>query len=198
MKKTLLITPLVAATISLTSCSTSSRIGETTSSSSYEEGVPGGTYVETYELEATVTAIDAADRKVTLTDAKGKRETVKCGPEVVNFDQIEVGDKVKVTMNSELVLAMADADNPPMDATATQVSLAPVGAKPGGSMTGTQQYTATVSGINLKRREATLRFPDGTTRTFAVRKDVDLSKRKVGEQVVVRVRVGVAISVEKP
>lgn len=198
MKKTILITLFMAVTVALTSCSTSSKVGETTTSASYEEGVPGGTYVETYKLEATVTAIDAANRKVTLTTANGKRETIKCGPEVVNFDQIEVGDKVKVTMSSELVLAMADAENPPPDAAAKQVSLAPVGAKPAGAMTETQQYTATVTAIDLKRHKATLRFPDDTTRTFAVRKDVDLSQRKVGEKVAVRVRVGVAISVEEP
>jgi len=198
MKSTVLITSLLGVTMTLTSCSTSSSIGETSTSASYEEGVPGGTYVETYTLEATVTAIDVADRKVTLTDANGKRETIQCGPEVVNFDQIELGDRVKVTMTSELVLAMADADNPPPDAAATQVSLAPVGDKPGGSVARTQQYTATVTAIDLKRHKATLLFPDDTTRTFDVRKDVDLSQREVGEKVAVRVSVGVAISVEKP
>ena len=65
-------------------------------------------------------------------------------------------------------------------------------------MAETQQYTATVKALNLKRREASLLFPDGSTRTFAVRKDVDLTQRKVGEQVVIRVTVAVALSVEKP
>jgi len=70
--------------------------------------------------------------------------------------------------------------------------------KPGGVMTKTQEYTATVTAINLRRREATLRLPDDTTRTFAVRENIDLSKRKVGEKMAVRVTVAVAISVEKP
>lgn len=198
MKQAILFSLLAAGTVALTSCSTSSSIGETTSSSSYEEGVPGGTYVETYRLEATVTAIDAASRKVTLTDANGKKETVKCGPEVINFDQLEAGDQVKVTMHSELVLAMARADNLPVDASVKQLSLAPEGVKPGGTVAETQQYTATVTAINLKRREATLRFPDDTTRTFPVRKDIDLSQYEVGAKVAIRVRVAVAISVETP
>lgn len=198
MKQTFLFSLLAAGAVALTACSTSSSTGETTSSSSYEEGVPGGTYVETYRLEATVTAIDAASRKVTLTAADGKRETVKCGPEVINFDQIAVGDQVKVTMHSELVLAMAEEDNLPVDASATLVSLAPEGAKPGATVAETQQYTAIVTAINLKRHEATLRFPDDTTRTFPVREDIDLSKYEVGEKVAIRVRVAVAISVETP
>ena len=65
-------------------------------------------------------------------------------------------------------------------------------------MAETQQYTATITAINLKRHEATLRFPDGTARTFAVRKDVDLNQRKVGEEVAFRVAVAVAISMKKP
>jgi hypothetical protein len=198
MKTTLLITLLLTATYTLTSCSTSSGIGETSSLSSYEEGVPGGTFVETYTAEATVAALDAKNREVTLVDANGKEETIKCGPEVVNFDQIKVGDSVTVTMNSVLVLGMVDEDSTPAEAAVTQVSLAPLGDKPGGSVTETQQYTATISDINVKRQEATLSFPGGTTRTFAVRKDVDLSERKVGERVVVLVQVAVTISVEEP
>lgn len=198
MKTTILTTLLMAATVALTSCSTSSSIGETTYSSSHEEGVPGGTYGETYTLDATVAVVDPTNRKVTLTTADGKRETIKCGPEVINFDQIEVGDRVKVTMNSELLLAMANADNLPMEAASTQVSVAPVGGKPGGTAIEAQQYAATVTSINLQKRKVTLRFPDDTSRTFVVRKDVDLSQHSVGEKVAISVRVGVAISVEKP
>ena len=101
-------------------------------------------------------------------------------------------------MHSELVLAMARADNLPVDASVKQLSLAPEGVKPGGTVAETQQYTATVTAINLKRREATLRFPDDTTRRFPVRKDIDLSQYEVGAKVAIRVRVAVAISVETP
>ena len=61
-----------------------------------------------------------------------------------------------------------------------------------------QEYTATIAAINRNRREVTLRLPDNTKRTFPVRTDVDLSQRKVGQQVGVRVGVAVAISVEHP
>jgi hypothetical protein len=62
----------------------------------------------------------------------------------------------------------------------------------------TVQVTATVTAIDLKAHKATLQFTDGTTRTIAVRKDVDLTQRKVGEQVVIRSTEALAISVEKP
>ena len=81
---------------------------------------------------------------------------------------------------------------------ATIDRLAPKGAKPGGVVAETQQYTAKITAINLKKRQATLLFPDNTTRTFTVRKDVDLSQRKVGEEVAFRVTMATAISVKKP
>ena len=58
--------------------------------------------------------------------------------------------------------------------------------------------TAKVIAIDLEKRTATLRFEDGNTETFPVRADVDLSRHKVGEQVVFRVTEMIAIWVEKP
>jgi len=186
------------AILSFTSCSSDPAIGESTSSTTYQKGVPGRVVVDTYTLNAKVTGIDTAERKVTLASSDGKETTVKCGPEIVNFDQIHIGDQVKVRATSELAVAMADASTPSGISGAGFVTLAPKGAQPGGLMAETQQYTATVTEIGLKRHEATLRFPDGSTKKFAVRKDVDLSQRKVGEQVAVRVTVAMAVSVEKP
>jgi hypothetical protein len=200
MKSTLSLSLLAATSLGLTACSstrsTPPLFGETTSSSTHQDGVPDGTLVETIKWKATVTGIAAANRKVTLTDQDGRQKTISCGPEVINFDQIRVGDQVQVTVASTLELSMANAGEPAIDTSFEQVALAPEGAKPGGIMTETQQYTATVTAINPQRREATLRLPDDTTRTIAVRPDVDLSQRKVGEKVSVRVSVAVAISVE--
>jgi hypothetical protein len=45
---------------------------------------------------------------------------------------------------------------------------------------------------------ATLQFEDGSTKTVAVRPDVDLNKRKVGDKVVIRITEALAIRVVKP
>jgi hypothetical protein len=60
------------------------------------------------------------------------------------------------------------------------------------------EITAKVKSLDVKHQKATLLFPDGTTKTFKVRKDVDLTKQTVGTDVVMRVTEAVAISVEKP
>ncbi|MEO8426141.1 MAG: hypothetical protein ABI651_03420 [Verrucomicrobiota bacterium] len=195
-----IITLTPAALIALASCSSTSSkpAGETSSTAAYEKGVPGGVFVETHKITGTVTGIDAANRRLMIATPDGQKTTVKCGPEAINYEQIHVGDLVKATVTAELAVAMADAASPRSDSAAALVALAPKGAKPGGLMAETQQYTATVTAIDLKRHRATLHLPDGTTRTVDVRKDVDLTQRKVGEEVVIRVTVAVAISVEKP
>ena len=191
------LTLLSAAVLAFTSCS-STPTGEGAAGVAYQEGVPGGVVVETYKMTATVTGIDAANRKVTLVTPEGKKDTVTCGPEVINFDQIHVGDQLKVTVTEQLAVYMGQAGATPSDGAAAVVALAPKGAKPGGIMANTVQVTAKVTAIDLKHHKATLQLPDGTSKTFPVRKDVDLTQRQVGEEVVIRTTEAVAISVEKP
>lgn len=162
------------------------------------EGVPGGSVVQTYELEATVAAIDKVARKITLVDAAGIKTTVKAGPEVVNFDQIRVGDKLRITAAKELVVSVAGEGETSNDGGAQVVAIAPKGAKPGGLMVATTRVTATVTAIDAEQHQATLQFEDGSTRTVAVRPDVDLSQRKVGDKVVIRTTDALAIRVVKP
>lgn len=192
---------LGAATVALTSCSsTKDSAGGATGATmvAAEKGVPGGVMVETYQATATVTAIDAATRRVTLVSPDGKKTIFKAGPDVVNFDQIRVGDQVKATVTEELAVFMAMDAPPQAQGAATTVALAPVGAKPGGLVAETVQVKATVTAIDLKKHKATLQFPDGTKHTVAVRPDVDLTQRHVGEEVVIRCTEALAINVEKP
>lgn len=189
-----------AVFLTLISCAsvTAPSPAESSSASAYKEGVPGGVVVNTYEVKARVTAIDKVNRKATLLGPDGKKFTVKVGPEAVNFDQVGVGDLVNVTVTDELVVYLDEKGASPGDGSAAVVALAPKGAQPGGMVAETTQITGTVTAIDLKKRTATLRFEDGSTKTFPVRRDVDLGKRKVGEQVVFRVTEMIAISVEKP
>ncbi len=172
--------------------------GETTGAAVLAQGVPGGTVVQTYELAATVAAINPVNRKVTLVDSSGFKTTVKAGPEVINFDQIRVGDQLKLTLTEKLVVYVADADEAPTDTGIRFVALAPEGAKPGGILADTVQVTAEIIALDAERRKATLQFEDGTTSTVAVRQDVDLSKRKIGDKVVIRATESLAIKIQKP
>ena len=189
---------LGAAMLSVVACdSGSDKSGvEKTTTAAIQPGVPGGVFVETSTLTATVKDIDPAKRMVTLTTADGEKDVVHCGPEVRNFEQICVGDRVTVKVIQETVVQMS-MDVPAKDSAAAVVALTPKGAKPGGVVAATMQTTATVTAIDMKNHKATLRFADGTVQTVAVRPDVDLTQHKVGELIYVRVTQAVALSVTK-
>jgi translation elongation factor P/translation initiation factor 5A len=188
---------LPVAMLTLASCSSTPK-GETTTSTDYQPGVPGGVMVTTYKKTATVTGIDKATRNVTLVDKAGTLTIFKAGPEVANFDQIEVGDQVKTTVTAQLVVSMRKPGEPSDDGLAATAEWSPLGAKPGNRLESTVEITAKVKSLDVKHQKATLLFPDGTTKTFKVRKDVDLTKQTVGADVIMRVTEAVAISVEKP
>ena len=163
-----------------------------------QPGQAGGVRVQTYKETATVTGIDKATRKVMLVTPDGTKSTIKCGPEVANFAQIEVGDQVKATVTEQLVVFVRQPGEPAGNGALGVVTLAPIGAKPGGVMANTEEITVKVKAIDLKHRKATLMFTDGTSHTFTVRPDVDMTKHAVGDEVVFSATEAVAISVEKP
>lgn len=162
-----------------------------------KEGVPGGTFVKTVETSGTVTAIDAATRVVVLRLENGRESKVTVGPEAANFAQVKVGDVVRLGLTEQLVVAMADAANPPKDETVGVVGTAPAGAQPGGVVAKAVTATATVTAIDEANRLATVTFADGSSKILRVRPDIDLKARKVGEKVVFKLTEAIAISVEK-
>jgi len=190
---------LFAGILTLTACSPTSPPppAKETSSTDFQEGVPGGVIVNTLDVSARVTAIDTSNRKLTLLGPDGDKSTVKVGPEAVNFDQIRVGDLVNATVTEELVVYLDEEGASAPDGAAGVVALAPKGAQPGGLVAETVQVTATVTAIDQTNRTATLQFEDGSSKSFTVRDDIDLSQRKVGEKVVFQVTEMIAISVEK-
>lgn len=194
----LLVTLLPAAALTFTGCRTESAAPEGSTTVAFQPGVAGGIAVNTYKETATVTAIDRDSRKVTLVTRDGDKSVVKCGPEVANFAQIEVGDQVKAAVTERLVVFVRNPGEAANDGAAAAVALAPIGDKPGGVMANVEEITATVQSIDLKHRKATLKFADGSTKTFKVRPDVDMTKHSVGDEVVFRATESVAVSVEKP
>jgi hypothetical protein len=163
-----------------------------------QPGVPGGMTIDTYQSSATVTAIDAGTRSVTVVSSNGATTTFTCGTNVINFDQILVGDRIRATMTKEVVVFLRPADEPAVDGGVGVIALPAKGEKPGVAAADTVEVTATVKAVDLERHEAMLLFPDGTTKTVPVRPDVDLTKAKLGQQVVIRSTRTMALLVEKP
>ncbi len=162
-------------------------------------GRPGAVVAGTATVTATIDAIDAATRKVTLKYPDGKMQTITCGPEVRNFDQMKVGDLVKTTYAESVAIWVRKATEKPAAATVETVKVAPKGDMPHATVTKTTEITATVEGIDYKKRTVTLKGPEGNVNTYPVDKRVKrLNEVKVGDEVVLRVTEAFAIKVERP
>lgn len=183
---------LPAAMLAFTSCSTMEGTEEETAI----ETADGAIIVDTFTTSAKVTAIDADKRKLTLTFPDGKKTTYKCGPEVVNFPQIQIGDQVNAKVTEEAAIFIGAGD-PPSDVASRVVALAPVGYKPAGASVDTAQVTAKVTAVDAKAHRVTLQFADGTSKKVKVGKEVNLSAVPVGTDVTVQVSEGLAITVSK-
>ena len=184
---------LSAALLAFTSCSTTDGTEEV----DLIETPDGGIIVDTVTTTATVTAIDSAKRKVTLMAPNGQKINYKCGPEVVNFAQIQVGDQVKATVTEEAAVFIGQGA-PPSAVVGAGVSLAPVGYKPGGALVESAQVSAKVTAVDTKKHKVTLQFPEGISRKVKVGKQVNLAAVRPGDDVTIQLSEGFAISVAKP
>ncbi len=186
-----------AAALMLGSCA-SKPADERNTSTAYREGVPGGTWVESYKIPLTVAAIDPASRKITLVASDNSRNTFTAGPDFKGFDQLKVGDQVYAAVAREMVIFLRQHGLPPEADTSAAKALIK-GGDPSGVLKAEQvEQTARVTALDRTQGQATLQFGDGTTRNVSVRRDVNLWRFEPGEEVVIRTRSAVVLNVEKP
>jgi hypothetical protein len=165
--------------------------------------MPGAVVAKVSTLQATVTDVDKATRMVTLRSDDGKEQTIKAGPEVRNFDQIEKGDKVSAEYHESVAIFAKKSEAgagaaTPKTATYGTADLAPIGSKPGGVVTDVTEVTATVEDIDYAKRQVTVLGPSGKTRVIDVSERVEnLEAVKKGDLVVMRYTEALAISVTK-
>lgn len=161
------------------------------------QGSNGVIAVETFTTSATVTALNTKDRKVTLTFDDGKKTTFKASPEMVNYNQLQVGDKVNAVVSEQAVVWLSKNGGPPSSAAEGGAVLAPVGAKPGGIAVATVAVTATITAIDAAKGKVTLQFDTGKPQTYKLGKGANLAGVSVGDQVNAVVTEGVALTVTK-
>ena len=141
---------------------------------------------------ATVKAIDADKRMVTLQTPDGRTIDIQCGKEVRNFDQIKVGDQIRAAAVARLAVAISKGGSPD-DQASTVIARMPQGSQPGAIIARTVQVSAKVDAVDPAMGTVTLSGLDDQPRTIKVSSDVDLSSIKEGDEVAVRVTKGFAI-----
>src|SRR5258705_1453321 len=94
-------------------------------------GKPGVVMVDAVSITATVEAIDYDKRTVALKGPKGNVVVLKVGPDVKNFKQIKVDDRVTTKYFESTAIYLRKPDEPPFAEGASAVQVAAPGEKPG-------------------------------------------------------------------
>jgi hypothetical protein len=157
----------------------------------------------TKEESATVVAIDAPKRLLTLSDDTGAKVTIKAGPEIRNFAQIKVGDKVVARYYEAIAATLrqrgdggGDTQAPVTDSVAGR---AEAGAKPGVAAATQTVQTVRITDIDKKNHVVSFYGSDGLARSLPIKTpqgQAFAEKLKVGDEVEVTYTEALALTVE--
>lgn len=161
---------------------------------------PEGMAGELTVTEAVVKSIDKKNRTIMLKlpDSE-KLKKVKCGPEVRNFAQIRVGDRVKTQFLETVELFVTANGGKATNQRESTTARAPLGSKPGFAALETVEVMATVQAIDYQTRNVTLKGAEG--KIIKVKAGPEMQKFdevKVGDAVVARLTKAVSITVSDP
>jgi hypothetical protein len=150
-------------------------------------------------LTAEVVHVYYVDRELGLLGSDGKVVYVEVGKEARNFDQIQVGDQLKVSYYESIALYLGPKGEKPDASSGMVAGRSAKGDMPAGFVVETDDVIGTVKAIDKENRTVTLDLPDGRTVTKKVDKSVEaFDSLKVGDSVNARYTEALAISVERP
>ena len=122
---------------------------------------------ETLEVEATIREI-YQDSRILVLDGPSGTSVITAGPEVKNFDQIKLNDKVKVTYKAALAANISKSKKTAETAVDAASYTAPKGSMPGAAVGQTITTTVQIESVDTSFDTVSFERPDGFVRTIAV------------------------------
>lgn len=160
--------------------------------------------VETTTISGTVAVINPMTRQVVVKRDNGRPMSMYVGPNLRNFDNLKLGDKVTIRHTEALALAIAKG-GPGNEAKLGEIRSkveadaarqAAPGGKPGMSAMERTTLVANVFEIDRQRGILTLRGTDGVPLDIKVADKKTLDQIKPDDQVVIAYRQSAALSIE--
>ena len=144
---------------------------------------------------ASVEAIDASTRTLTLKKADGSYLTTVAGPDITRFDEVKLGDTVNVRYYENVVIRVkrpgeSDVVSSVKGTTGSEQVL------PGGTKAKQRTITASITAINMDKPEVSFSGPNGWKYTSMVRDKDALAKVKVGDKVDIVFTEAMLVSIE--
>ena len=153
------------------------------------------TQVET--LTATITAIDAAKRNVTLKGPDGKSETIFVPENMTRFPELKVGDQVTIKYTQSIAVKLQKPGDGMVGNVAAAVEKG-AGPKPGGKAASEVTVVVTLMAIDPKVPSVTIKSDAGDVKTIKIRDAKNLEGYKVGDKVAITYVESLAIDVSTP
>ena len=150
---------------------------------------------ETRVESATVEAVEAASRTLTLKKPDGTYVVTVAGPDIARFAEIKVGQKVNVRYIDNVVVRLKKPGEPDVD-TAAKATTGAGGALPGGTRAKQRTITASITAIDPNMPSITFTGPNGWKYSSKVEDKEALAKVKVGDKVDIVWTEAVLVSVE--
>jgi hypothetical protein len=134
-------------------------------------------------INATIQAIDATSRTITLRDDKGNEDTFTAGDAVQRFNELKVGQKVNITYYESIVFQLLKPGEKG-SGTSTEAALNRAkSALPSGTVAVQDKATVTVKAVDMAIPSITVTTADGRTVTRKIENKKYLEGVKAGDKI---------------
>lgn len=144
----------------------------------------------------TVSAVDVAERQVTVKNAQGTERVFRVDPKVESLENLKVGDRVGVDYLVAVAVALRKGGDGIREKVEDEArSHEPTDGKPGMQAARRATYVANVLAVDRARQTVRLQGPAGRVGDIRVQDKAALADVKPGDQVVAVVHEAVAVGV---
>jgi hypothetical protein len=183
-----------AAALTLVGCASTDAVEE----EQVIQTPDGAVVVDTITYVATVTAVDAAARKVTLTTPDGRSGTFKADKKI-DMSGFKVGEQIGIQATDAVAIRFRKDGTPAQNPAAVALAAAATDGQSSAVFEGEAiEIQATIVAIDPTKRRVTLQLPDGTAKSVKAPRGADLTQISVGEKVIVDFADSVVIAISNP
>lgn len=148
------------------------------------------------EVEAQVVDVNKKTRDIKFKTKDGETTSVKVGNDVENFAQIKKGDNMKVRYLESLTLELKKGGGEPLVVSDTKdIIRNQAGEKPGGMAVDKVTAVGTITKLDKKTQQVTVKGPKRTVVIHVQKKDI-FDTLKKGDQIEATYVEALAVSVE--
>ncbi len=193
----------IVSSIAASLCATLALVAEAQAPSAPQGAVaiatePGAAIaMATVEVTAKVAGLDQATRGITLELPDGNRATITAGPEVQNFDQIEVGDTVAARYIETLELRLLKGQQAEVQRTETVAGgRAEPGQRPAGAIGLEVHAIGNVTAVDAAAQTITVEGPQRTVE-LTIQDPEQFKLVEVGDQIEATYTQALAVQLQK-